>query len=338
MRKIIKTALVIFIVLIIAIAVFSISVYLKYRSMEKQNIFPKLLTTEVVPKGVITLGDTGLLKYRIKCPWNKNPLGSEIFSGKGTQAIGEPEFIKVKTGWGYLIWDAIYKIQPYLTGNIPEGEIRVDFSPGIDKESDHLILKIPSFSSAGIPNVKDELSIADKINPKLERQSGTGKIYWLIAVAIVLILILLYWFIFRKSQEKTKPLTPWALALFNLHDLNDKFASGKLNAVKCISNLTDIVRNYLEARFYIHAPRQTTEEFLRNMENWDSPLNNKDRNFLREFMTSADMIKFAKYEASKPQVETAITRAEQLVDETIPETENAAPLKKLEEETEKVSK
>ena len=319
MRKIIKIALITFIVLIIALAVFSISAYLKYRSVEKQNTVPEFVAMKVVPKDGITLGETLLLNYEIKCPWNKRPLRSDVIVGDGAQTIGEPEFFTVKTGWGFIIWNAVFKIQPYLTGKIPEGEIKVDFSPGIDRKSNQLILKIPSFSSAGIPNVKDELSIAGKMDPELKEQSVSGNIYWLIAVSVVLILILLYWFVFKKSEGIVKPLTPWALALLNLHDLNDNFISGKLNAVKCISGLTDIVRNYLEARFNIHAPRQTTEEFLRNMENWNSPLDNKDRNFLREFMTSADMIKFAKYEASKTQIETAIARAEQLVDETVPE-------------------
>ena len=328
MRQIIKIALITFIILIIAVATFSASVYLKYISVEKQNILPELVSTEVVPKGDIMLGDTLLLKYQIKSPWNKRPLESEIYAGKGVQAIGEPEFIEAKTGWGYILWNAVYKVQPYLTGEIPEGKIKVDFSPGIEKKSDQLILKIPSFLSAGIPNAKDKLSVASKINPELKTQSGTTRIYWIAAIAAAIILILLYWFVFRKSQKKTKPLTPWALALLSLHDLNDNFVSGKLNAVKCISSLTDIVRNYLEARFSIHAPRQTTEEFLSNMENWNSPLNNKDRNFLREFMTSADMIKFAKYEAPKAQIETAIARAEQLIDETIPNAEESKPNKK----------
>ena len=67
------------------------------------------------------------------------------------------------------------------------------------------------------------------------------------------------------------------------------------------------------------------------MEDWNSPLNNQDRNFLREFMTSADMIKFAKYEATKKHIETAIARAEQLVDETIPEKEEDKSQKKVSE-------
>ncbi len=321
MRKILKVTLIIFIILITVAVSFSISVYLKYKSVEKQNLLPELVKSEVIPDEDIVLGNTLELKYFVKSPWNKSPLESEILPGKGSQSVGEPEYTQFKTRWGYIVWEISCKVQPYLTGGIPEGKIITEFSPGIDQKKDELTLKIPIFKSTEIPNVKDQLSIAGKIDKEEQAKATNGKILWLIIVAVVLIAILLYWFVFRKSKEKEKILTPWALALLNLRDLNENFKAGNLNPVKCISSLTDIVRNYLEDRFEIHAPRQTTEEFLRNMENWNSPLNNKDRNFLRDFMTSADMIKFAKYEASKEQIETAIVRAEQLVDETTPESE-----------------
>ena len=102
MRQIIKIALISVIVLIIAAAIFSVSIYLKYSSVEKQNILPELVATEIVPESSVTLGKTQLLRYQIKCPWNKRPLESEITEGKGAQAVGEPEFIKVKTGGDIL--------------------------------------------------------------------------------------------------------------------------------------------------------------------------------------------------------------------------------------------
>ena len=322
MRKILKITLIIFIILIVVAVSFSVSVYLKYKSVEKQNLLPELVNSEVIPDEDITLGNTLELKYFVKSPWNKRPVESEILPGKGSQLVGEAEYFQFKTRWGYIIWEITCKVQPYLTGGIPEGKIITEFSPGIDLKKDELTLKIPFFKSTEIPNLKNQLSIAGKIEKTEQIKASKGRIYWLIIVVVVLIIILLYWFVFRKNKEKEKVLTPWALALLNLHNLSDNFKSGNLNPVKCISSLTDIVRNYLEDRFEIHAPRQTTEEFLRNMENWSSPLNNKDRNFLRDFMTSADMIKFAKHEASKEQIETAIARAEQLVDETTPTEEN----------------
>jgi len=132
-------------------------------------------------------------------------------------------------------------------------------------------------------------------------------------------LLLIYWFIIRKPRDKELIIQPWVFALGSLKELNDDFHSGKLNTVKCISSLTYIVKDYLEDRFSIHAPRQTTEEFLRNMESGNSPLNNLDRNFLQEFMTSADMVKFAKYDTSNNEVESAINRAEELINGTIPD-------------------
>ena len=318
MRKILKIALITFIVLIISVAVFSLSVFLKYRSVERQNITPKLVNTKIIPTDNITLGNSLQAEYQIKCPWNKRPFEADITAGNGSQSVGNPEFIKIKTGWGYIIWKMLFKIQPYLTGNIAEGKAVVKFVPGIDGKTDQLACKIPSFSSVAIPNVKDQLSVAAQVKPESQVQAAKRQYYWLAAITMILILILIYWFIIRKSKEKTKPLTSWALALLNLSELNKNFTSGKLTAVKCMTNLTDIVRNYLENRFYIHAPRQTTEEFLRKMEDCNSPLDNKDKNFLREFMVSADMIKFAKHDPPKSQIEAAIERAIQLVDETTP--------------------
>ena len=352
MRKILKITLITFIVLIIAIAAFSVSVFFKYRSVEKQNLQPKLINTKTysnkanLPKDLpvpgdklallkggtqslpvmgsgenVTLGDSLLVEFQVQCPWNKRPLEADVSPGKGSQLLGAPEFVKIKTKWGYTVWNVLFKVQPYLTGNIPEGDATVNFIPGIDGNSDQLTLKIPAFTSVAIPNVKGELLVAPRVNSESQLQSSKTKYFWRAAIAVVLIIILLYWFVFRKSKEKEKPLTPWALALLNLKGLNDGFFSGNLSAVKCMTNLTDIVRNYLEDRFFIQAPRQTTEEFLRKMEDRNSPLSNQDRNFLRDFMTSADMIKFAKYEAPKAEVETAIARAEQLVNETIPNSE-----------------
>ena len=321
MRKTLKIALIMLILLIATVAVFSAAVFFKYRSIEKQNILPKIIRSKATPADNVTLGNAILEEYKISCPWNKRPLEADITAGKGSQPVGSPKFLKVKTMWGYTIWKMMFNIQPYLTGKIPEGHAKLRFIPGIDGKTDQLTLNIPSFSSVKISNIKGKLSIAGELKPELQAQAAKSRYYWLMAIFIILILALIYWFFIRNNKKKSKTLKSWALALLNLNELNESFMSGKLSAVKCIANLTDIVRNYLEDRFHIHAPTQTTEEFLKSMENWNSPLDNKDKNFLRDFMVSADMIKFAKYEAPKSQVETAIERAIQLVDETTPNQE-----------------
>ena len=68
----------------------------------------------------------------------------------------------------------------------------------------------------------------------------------------------------KKFRKKTVILPLWSVALLELKRLKEKLHEKVYNAEKSISTLTDIVRNYLEARFEINASKQTTEEFLKD--------------------------------------------------------------------------
>jgi hypothetical protein len=109
------------------------------------------------------------------------------------------------------------------------------------------------------------------------------------------------------------------VALSLLHELKDALKNNKVKGQICISRLTDIVRDYLEHRFNIHAPSQTTHEFLTDLDKSDSPLELEHKQFLRDFMTAADMVKFAKLPADQALLENAMNKAEQLVQSTTPD-------------------
>ena len=114
-------------------------------------------------------------------------------------------------------------------------------------------------------------------------------------------------------------LPPWVLALSLLHELRSALTNHKVKGQICISRLTDIVRDYLEQRFNIHAPSQTTHEFLKDLDKSDSPLELEHKQFLRDFLTAADMVKFAKLPADQTLLENAMNKAEQLVQSTTPD-------------------
>ena len=80
--------------------------------------------------------------------------------------------------------------------------------------------------------------------------------------------------------------------------------------------LTDIVRNFLEKQFSLRAERQTTSEFLFTLQNDNSPLDVEQRRFLREFLSAADMIKFARLPADDVLFNDAAMRAESLIRNT----------------------
>ncbi len=69
----------------------------------------------------------------------------------------------------------------------------------------------------------------------------------------------------------------------------------------CIA-VSDTVRQYLEERFNFHAPERTTEEFLHELKATDLLLPDQKQS-LGEFLNVCDMVKFARYEPGRPELE-----------------------------------
>jgi hypothetical protein len=81
--------------------------------------------------------------------------------------------------------------------------------------------------------------------------------------------------------------------------------------------LTDIVRQYIERRFSIMAPEQTTDEFL--LQTRTSPvLTDEHRELLGGFLRAADMVKFARHQPTADEAGHAFAGARAFVDETAP--------------------
>ena len=76
-----------------------------------------------------------------------------------------------------------------------------------------------------------------------------------------------------------------------------------------------IVRRYIEARFHLSAPRQSTEEFLEGAQN--SPrLEPKHQDSLREFLRICDLLKFARTFANRDELTSLHGAAVNFVKET----------------------
>ena len=79
--------------------------------------------------------------------------------------------------------------------------------------------------------------------------------------------------------------------------------------------LSGIVRRYLEDRFGLRSPEQTTEEFLDDLVR--SPdLVRAHQDLLREFLRGADLVKFAHHVPDAEGVEGSIGLAQRFLAET----------------------
>ena len=285
----------------------------------------------VVPDFTITspkkikLGDLITAKMIIKCPWGHYPKSVEIKPPDGLQTVTEPTIHKKGISWGKTIWEIITKIQPYKTGKLkstPAKVIILQKENGKSLEQEYNS-KIPGINVIEIETGRTpQLYIADK---EIKR-SIAERNPWIIAIfaGLILILIIIFIIIWIRKREKyieSIVTPPWAEALNLLKELRNALKEHKLNNQVCLSKLTDIVRNYLENRFNKKVASQTTTEFLSSLEKEKSPLSNEHKQFLKEFLQAADMVKFAKLPANESLIENALQKAEQLVESTTPQIE-----------------
>jgi hypothetical protein len=81
------------------------------------------------------------------------------------------------------------------------------------------------------------------------------------------------------------------------------------------TELSLILRTYLENRFNLNAPESTTEELTRSMAS-DTRLELKEQQTLRNFLTQADLVKFARAGAEQDVMQNAFSTVEDFVEQT----------------------
>lgn len=149
--------------------------------------------------------------------------------------------------------------------------------------------------------------------------------YMLVAGAVVVALLLaigLYFLLNRPRRQRIIPPRPaFEVALEALDRLRARnlVQAGELEAYYV--GLSAIVRRYLEDGFRLRAPEMTTEEFLAAATD-DTRLVTVHRRLLGEFLTQADLVKFARAVPTLRDSETAYDAARRFVDETRPRTDD----------------
>jgi hypothetical protein len=144
---------------------------------------------------------------------------------------------------------------------------------------------------------------------------------WL-SVCVVLAAIMGYW-LFKKKKKSianTKTLLPHEWALQHLDRLKKKDYEAVANSKAFFTELSDIIRIYLEQRFHIPAMELPTAELMallkKQAEQADKDALRKVRAPLKEMLQFADMVKFAKAQPSISSYETYFRSAIEIVQQT----------------------
>ena len=111
------------------------------------------------------------------------------------------------------------------------------------------------------------------------------------------------------------PIPPHTTALQALELLKGKELLEKDEYKPFYTELSLILRTYLEGRFNLNAPDETTEEIVEALST-SAELNGTQRNILQDFMRQADMVKFAKGHPDRSTMEAAFNTTKEFVEET----------------------
>ena len=130
-------------------------------------------------------------------------------------------------------------------------------------------------------------------------------IYLLIA-ALLIIGFWVYWFIIRKRKteedvETYIAIPPYEEAIIKLNELDEKLLWQNNKVKEYYSELTDIIRGYIERELKVPALEKTSDEItdmLRDFHDSDAITTSKETIMkLKDLLREADLVKFAK---SKP--------------------------------------
>ena len=165
--------------------------------------------------------------------------------------------------------------------------------------------------------------------------SSMAWLWWLLgALAIIALLFLSYFFVFRRKklspEEKRKKLLPFDRAIQDLKELQNSKYLIESKHKEYYTRLTDIVKEYLEDEVHILAKESTTDELLTkiNLLQSEGKLNLSQETILnlKRVLQNADLVKFAK---SKPSDNNAEYDRE-TIENVVIKTKEAIPTEVVE--------
>ncbi|WP_457290232.1 BatD family protein [Pedobacter sp. UYP24] len=255
-------------------------------------------------KSSILLGDQTTLRLSVSLPANGKiefPILSDTISAK-VQIVDIGKLDTVKDASGRWVISRAYTITAFDAGVQtipafkfigPDGQLLTDPIP-------LQVQEVKVDTTKGVFDIKQPMTVKYGFMDWLKDNWGL-----LLAETLLPIVLIGIWLYYRKHKKvkpvivEVKPAIPADLTAINkLHALRDKKLWQQEEVKQYHSELTDILREYLEQRFNIPAMEQTSEEIFGSIKDRDITPQNKE--ILREILLLSDLVKFAK---QKPQAE-----------------------------------
>ncbi len=270
-----------------------------------------------VDKESMTLSQLLLLELESEAPQGNEVSFPDLAENLDKFEVWQSDELSEKLGDGdIVIKTKRYRLEPLQMGQCGIGELDFEFE-GQGKSG--TVTTEPVYIEVGtiLPADPNNLAIAE-IEDVVEVRTDL-KWWWVgggIAVVVIAAAVLLY---ANRPRRKTAVKRVYRPAHDIAYDMLRAIAKEKLveqgRVKEFYEKLSGCLRRYIENRFQLRAPEQTTEEFLEQLKNSDDlPLEYKQQ--LAKFLEHCDLVKFARYQPSGEQINESLNMAERFVDKT----------------------
>ncbi len=241
----------------------------------------------------------------------------------------------------------IYKLTQFDSGvyTIPRQKIIIDEKPFFTDS-----LKV-AVNTVEVDTTKQKLYDIKPIIDVEKSKSNWWQWLLIVLLAIAVIAFLLYWFIWRKKplteEEEIALLPPYDRAKLALSKLDESQYLIRSEVKEYYSELTFIIRKYLDEKVYDRALESTTAELIARLnllkDGNQIPLSKETILHIESILQRADLVKFAKSAPNKTLAEmdrTTIDKAIDNVKVSLPEPSEEEKLldQKYKEEQERKKK
>ena len=204
-----------------------------------------------------------------------------------------------------------YVLEPFLSGEYTIPPMTIEFHKKDEQnpvkheiETEEIKINVTSL----LPGDARDLKIHE-IAPPVDLPRSLKTWIWSAALLGILALTTVAGLLFRKYRRRHEgiaaPTVPaHEIAFRELQKLIDEhlIEDGKIKLF--YQRMSNVVRHYIERRFGLHAPEQTTEEFLEDLQSSEA-LNTQYRSLLGDFLSNCDLVKFAEHQPGNEAIQAA---------------------------------
>ena len=215
-----------------------------------------------------------------------------------------------------------YRLEPFVSGKYQIPTLTYGFQDANDPNKAYTLdtepLDVEVTSLLGEDRAK--LTIADiegVVDPP--RQSIPYRLIRMLVYLLSLLSAIGAWLIRRYRQRQRKIVRIFKPAHEVAYERLRALVEARLMEAGQVKEfyeaISNILRHYIEDRFSLHAPEQTTEEFLYTLAQTDS-LSPSDKTALGEFLGHCDLVKFARHQPTPEQIQRTFDLVKGFIEKT----------------------